>query len=85
MEQKHKEIKKKLHNGACYFLLRRPRTEKEVRDYLKKKSEKFILPPDESVKIFEEIITELKASSYINDLSYCDFFVRTKLLLNPKA
>jgi len=60
-----------------HFLSYRPRSEKEVRDYLKKKK------IDE--EITEEIIDKVKKLGYINDLEFAHWWVEQRSTFRPRG
>lgn len=68
-------------NKAYFFLKFRPRSEKEVRDYLYKKIAKRHWSRDDA----EEIIDDLKEQGLINDGEFVAWFVRQRTALKPKA
>jgi regulatory protein len=66
---------------AYYYLKFRPRSEKEVRDYLTQKAEKFHWP----VTVVEEAVTSLKEQNYINDADFIEWFVHQRSSGKPKS
>jgi len=68
-------------NKAYFFLKFRPRSEKEVRDYLYKKIKTKHWSQDDA----EKIIEELKEEELINDQKFVDWFVRNRTTLKPKG
>lgn len=68
-------------NRAYFFLKFRPRTEKEVTDYLNKKAEKFHW----SSEVVEKAIQSLKEKKYINDADFVEVFVHSRSNLKPKS
>ncbi len=60
---------------SYFFLKFRPRTEKEVCDYLHKKAEKFKLT-EESI---QEALQELKEEKYLDDDAFVRWFVDNRL------
>ena len=76
----HDNLKKAL--DRCFFYLKyRPRTEKEIYQYLYKKSKKYKLKQQD---IFE-IINELKKRGYLNDSKFIEWFVDKRIRSKPKA
>ena len=67
----------KLYQKALFFLSFRPRSEKEIRDYLKKKKS------DEQST--EKIIQRLKESKFINDKDFANWFIEQRTIIKPKA
>jgi regulatory protein len=64
-------------NGAIKFLSFRPRSEKEMRDFLKRKK-----TPDD---ILEKIITVLKEKKFLNDKDFTRLWVSQRTTLRPKS
>jgi regulatory protein len=62
---------------AVHFLKYRPRSEKEVRDNLKKKN-----APDD---VIERIIVTLKEQRFLNDFEFARLWVRQRIELKPKS
>jgi regulatory protein len=69
-------------NRAYFFLKFRPRTEKEVRDYLQKKSEKFY---QWSPSTIDSAIEKLKDNHYIDDSKFVEWFVNQRTTGKPKS
>ncbi len=68
-------------NKAYFFLKFRPRSEKEVRDYLYKK----VSTTHWSRDAAETIIQKLKDQDLIDDDKFIDWFVRQRTALKPKS
>lgn len=68
-------------NKAYFYLKFRPRTEKEVRNYLYKK----IKTKHWSFNDVDNVIKKLKEEDLINDKKFIDLFVRDRLTLKPKG
>ena len=68
-------------NKAYFFLKFRPRSVKEVRDYLYKKVVKTHWSRDDA----EVIIEDLKEQGLINDNEFVAWFVRQRTALKPKS
>ena len=64
-------------NKAVRFLSYRPRSEKEIRDYLKKKE----TPTD----ILEKIILFFKEKKFLNDEEFARMWVRQRTNIKPKS
>ena len=60
---------------ALKFLSYRPRTVQEVRLFLQKK--KF------NQNVIEEVIKYLQEISYLDDMQFCELWIRNRLLLKP--
>ena len=66
----------------CYFYLKfRPRTKKEVIDYLIKKSERFHFTQE----IIDEAITQLEEQKFVDDQKFVEWFVEQRSLTKPKS
>jgi len=68
-------------NKAYFFLKFRPRSEKEVREYLYKK----VRTTHWSHEAADKIIKKLKEQELINDEKFIDWFVRNRTTLKPKG
>jgi len=68
-------------NKAYFFLKFRPRSVKEVRDYLYKKIKSKHWSQDDA----EKVIKELKEEDLIDDEKFIDLFVRDRTALKPKG
>lgn len=68
-------------NKAYFFLKFRPRSEKEVREYLYKK----VKTTHWSREAADKIIEKLKDQELINDEKFVDWFVRNRTTLKPKG
>jgi len=64
-------------NRALRFLSFRPRSEKEISDYLKKKQVDSI--------ISQKIITKLKESNFLNDVEFAKWWIEQRTLIKPRA
>jgi len=67
----------KLLNRALRLISRRPRSEKEIRDYLRRKKS----PP----KLIEEVIKKLKKLKQINDLEFARWWVEQRSTFRPRG
>jgi len=67
----------KILNKVYRFLSLRPRSEKEVADYLKKRK---IFSPD-----FEKILKTLKRQKLINDLEFAKWWIEQRETFKPKG
>lgn len=70
-------------NRALRFLSFRPRSEKEVRDYFKVKSQKSKIKIDE--KIIESIINKLKEQKFVDDIEFTKWWVDQRTRIRPKG
>ncbi|KKQ24495.1 MAG: Regulatory protein RecX [Candidatus Roizmanbacteria bacterium GW2011_GWC2_37_13] len=68
-------------NKAYFFLKFRPRSEKEVRDYLYKKIKSKHWSRDDA----EKVIGELRKEDLIDDEKFVAWFVRSRTTLKPKG
>lgn len=68
-------------NKAYFYLKFRPRSEKEIRDYLYKKIKSKHWSRDDA----EEVIEELKKEGLIDDKKFIDLYVRDRTALKPKG
>lgn len=68
-------------NKAYFFLKFRPRSEKEIRDYLYKKIKSKHWSRDDA----EKVIQELKEEGLIDDEKFIDLYVRDRTTLKPKG
>lgn len=70
-----------LFNKVYFYLKFRPRTEKEIRDYLYKK----IINTHFSRPQVEEIIEKLKEQGLIDDKKFVELYIKDRLLLKPRG
>jgi regulatory protein len=66
---------------AYFYLKFRARTEKEMRDFLIRKQERFKYSEDD----INATINHLKDLNYLNDLEYIENYVRNKTALKPQG
>src|SRR5690348_9673780 len=64
------------------FLNFRPRSEKEVKDYLQKKIKKF---PNIDSSVIDVIIHKLKQQKFLNDEEFAKMWVRSRTDYKPKG
>jgi regulatory protein len=74
---KYKDAKSKLYDKTLRFLSYRPRSKKEIRDYLKKKRAE--------PKIIEKIIKKLKKQNLIDDRVFADWWLEQRSRFRPKG
>jgi regulatory protein len=67
----------KFYNSSLRFMSYRPRSEKEVRDKLKRKK----VDPS----IIEKIITKLKGQKFINDEEFAKWWIDSRLRFRPRS
>lgn len=68
--------------NLCYFYLKfRPRTEKEIRDYLARKAQRFHF---EQTSI-DEAVSRLKEEKLINDEEFISLYIRSKLVVSHQS
>jgi len=68
-------------NKAYFFLKFRPRTEKEIREYLYKKIKTKHWSRDDA----EKVIEELKEENLVDDKKFIELFVQDRTALKPKG
>lgn len=68
-------------NKALFYLKFRPRTEKELRDFLKKKAIKYNF----SEETIEKVIKILKQKDYLNDKKFIEWFVDQRNKFRPRS
>ena len=81
-EEKLAELSKaselgKLYQRALEWVLTRPRSEKELRDYLVRKLRK---PSEDFTKLQEEIIERLISRGYVDDVKFAEYFVENRFV-----
>ncbi|HYK08532.1 MAG TPA: RecX family transcriptional regulator [Candidatus Eisenbacteria bacterium] len=74
------------------YLNFRPRSEKEIRDYLKKilsrhseRSEEYILRSTQDDNVADLIIHKLKKQRFLNDLEFAKMWIRSRTEFKPKG
>ena len=67
----------KLYNKTLHFLTFRPRSEKEIKDYLKKKK------ADDLTSV--RIIENLKKNKFLDDLEFAKWWVEQRTKIKPRA
>jgi regulatory protein len=70
-----------LYQRALYFLKFRPRSEKEISDYLKK----VIKKKNWAGANYQNVITTLKEQGLIDDKNFIDWFLQSRLSGKPKS
>jgi len=70
------EIGKSL-DCVCHFLSYRPRSEKEIRDYLRKK--------EVEEKIVEKVVSRVKKLGYLDDLEFVRWWVEQRSTFRPRG
>lgn len=73
--------KQRLLNRAYFYLRFRARTEKEIRDYLHRKNERYGYSP----ALIEEVIEQLRDEKLIDDASFVEAYINTRNLFKPKG
>ena len=71
----------KLLNYAYFFLKFRPRSKKEIENYLYKKIQKHHWSQDD----VKEVIRRLEDLELVNDKNFIKWFVGERILLKPKS
>ncbi len=72
----------KIYNRALDYLARRPRSEKEMRDYIKEKITKYkiqISNDEDLNSTIESLVDRLKSFNYINDLEFAKWWVEQRI------
>jgi regulatory protein len=64
-------------NRTLRFLSFRPRSEKEINDYLKKKKV--------NSSISQKVIAKLKESNFLNDVEFAKWWIEQRTLIKPRA
>ena len=76
------EVKREKALGLSFFYLKfRPRTEKEVRDYLHKKAPKYDFTQD----IIDATLVRLKELKFVDDKTFIEWYVRNKMEAKPRS
>lgn len=78
----------KLFDLVSKFLAVRPRTEKEIRDYLSKKiakKEAINFSQAAQSPVLESIVLKLKKYNYIDDLEFAKWFISSRFRTKPKS
>lgn len=70
----------KIYHRVLNFLSFRPRTEKEIKDYLRRK-----LPPDFAQKFIAQVIIRLKEEKLIDDLEFANWWLDQRQTHRPKG
>ncbi len=73
----------KFYNFALRFLSYRPRSEKEVRNKLKIKSEK--LKIEDSAAIIDRVIQKLKEYKFLDDVEFAKKWIESRLRFKPRS
>ena len=74
-----KDIFDKLYQSSLHFLSYRPRSEREIRNFIKRKLRNNDIDPT------EKIISELKKEKLINDEEFVQWWIEQRLEFNPKG
>lgn len=81
----NEDLFQKTLNKALFFLKFRPRSEKEIKDYLKKYLFKQHLPQDTVEKTIKMVINRLLELEFINDHNFVRLWVENRFKTNPKG
>lgn len=83
------DIFEKLLNRSYNFLSYRPRSEKEVREYLKKKSSFAKASEGQENQVLEKlvnsIIEKLKEQKFLDDRQFTKWWIEQRSIIKPKA
>lgn len=74
----------KLYNKTLHFLSYRPRSEKEIRNYLSKKTKK-ALPADRQEKLKNKVFAKLREQNLINDEEFAEWWIDQRMSFKPKG
>lgn len=74
-------------NKVISLISRRPRSESEVKDYIKKKlkEDKYDIKDIDIQDVIDKIILDLKEIDLINDLEFSKWFVRNRRTFRPRG
>lgn len=75
-------------NKSLNFLSYRPRSQKEIEDYLAKKiaaAEEITFNQAKASSLISEVIAKLKKYKYINDYDFAKWWLESRLKSNPKG
>lgn len=75
----------KFYNKALRFLSFRPRSEKEIRDYLLKPRIRSSSGKKIPEEILNKIITKLRKQKFVNDKEFTKWWIEQRLKLRPRA
>lgn len=75
------EVLSKALNRAYFFLKFRPRTRKELEDYLQKKAKRLKLTEAQIIKT----LSKLKEQGFIDDKAFIEWYVNQRSRLKPKS
>jgi regulatory protein len=80
------KVGEKLYSAVCHFLSFRPRSEKEIHDFLRKKAKK-LSSEDENFLQREilKIIENLKKQNLVNDEEFIQWWISQRLEFNPRG
>ena len=87
MDITKKEVSEYLYQQAIRFLSYRARSEKEISDFLYKKSKNKTLQLTKlsSEEYIENIIRQLKKENLVNNNEFVDWWIEQRLAFNPKG
>lgn len=77
MEEEYSKDFEKFYNKALRFLSFRPRSEKEIRDYLQKKKTEELL--------IEGIVNKLKEQKFLNDEEFAKMWIENRMRFKPRS
>lgn len=75
----------KFYNSSLKFLSYRPRSEKEVRDNLTRKSRKSRKKVEKLDEIIDKVVNKLKEQNFINDLEFAKWWVEQRTTFKPRS
>lgn len=82
-----KDVGEKIKARVLNLIARRPRSEKEIRDYISQKfyEGKFDIEEEYRSDLIESVVDELKKSDYINDESFANWYVNNRIEFKPRG
>lgn len=75
----------KLYIRALRFLTSRPRSEKEVREYLLKLQKNVEREEVEKTKLADTVIVELRKQKYVDDVKFATWWIEQRSRFRPKG
>jgi len=77
------EIIDRLYNKALKFLSYRPRSEKEIKDYLKRKIKKKEAQPEDW--LLESVVKRLKKQNFLDDKYFVKWWIEQRAKFKPRS
>jgi regulatory protein len=80
------DLFEKFYVKAAHFLKHRPRSEKELRDNLKKKSIRFRhIPSTDIAVVVEKVIQTLKEQQFLDDSAFANWWIEQRSRFRPRS